>query len=403
MTMDFTRLTTLAWLNLVHDKRRLAVSAAGVSFAVVLMAMELGFRFALLDSMVELIRRLDTDLVIISRAKDTLVSRVPFNRRILEDALTFGAVEEACPLYIETTSSVLRNPDTDGGGPGRGRAGRHTTARRIRVLAFDPADHVFLIRDVEDKAAELGAPGTALYDEKSNRAYGRIGPGLRTDLARRPVRVIGTFRLGTDLVNDGNLIMSDRNFLRYFPDRRLRAPDLRSVEVGLLRLSRGADPRRVRATLQDELGPRGVRVLTKDEFLAREREFWDVRTPIGTVFSIGALLGLVVGAVICYQILSSDIADHLSEYATLKAMGRPNAFLVGVVIAEALILSVVGFVPGIAISGVLYRGLAGYTGLLMDLSPPRAALVLALTVVMCLLSGLFAIRRLLSADPAGLF
>jgi putative ABC transport system permease protein len=401
MTMHLKRLAALAWLNLVHDKRRLAVSAAGVSFAVVLMAMELGFRFALLDSMVELIRRLDTDLVIISRAKDTLVSRVPFNRRILEDAMTFGAVEEACPLYIETTSSILRNPDADA--DTAGRAGRHTTARRIRVLAFDPADHVFLLRDVEEKAAELAAPGTALYDEKSNRAYGRIGPGLRTDLARRPVRMIGTFRLGTDLVNDGNLIMSDRNFLRYFPDRRLRAPDLRSVEVGLLRLSPGADPRRVRAALEDKLGPRGVRVLTKDEFVAREREFWDVRTPIGTVFSIGALLGLVVGAVICYQILSSDIADHLSEYATLKATGRPNAFLVGVIVAEALVLSVVGFVPGIAISGVLYRGLAGYTGLLMDLSAPRAALVLALTVLMCLCSGLFAMRRLLSADPAGLF
>src|SRR4051794_13974936 len=168
--MDFKRLATLAWLNLLHDRRRLAVSAAGVSFAVVLMAMELGFRFALLDSMVEGIRRLDTDLVVISRKKDTLVSRGPFKRRGVEDAPTFEGVDEACPLYIETSVSILRNPDADDGGPARGRAGRQTTARRIRVLAFDPADHVFLIRDVEDKAAELRAIGTALYDEKSNRA-----------------------------------------------------------------------------------------------------------------------------------------------------------------------------------------------------------------------------------------
>src|SRR3954454_14084881 len=147
--MDVKRLAALAWLNLVHDKRRLAVSAAGVSFAVVLMAMELGFRFALLDSMVEVIRLLDTDLVIMSRAKDTLVTRVPFNRRILEDAMTYRAVEEACPLYIESGVSILRNPDADGGGAATGRAGRHATARRIRVLAFDPADHVFAMRDVE--------------------------------------------------------------------------------------------------------------------------------------------------------------------------------------------------------------------------------------------------------------
>src|SRR3954463_2281419 len=163
--MDLKRLATLAWLNLLHDKRRLAVSAAGVSFAVVLMAMELGFRFALLDSMVEVIRLLDTDLVIISRAKDTLISRVPFNRRVLEEAMTFAAVDEACPLYIESGVSLLRNPDADDGEPGQGRAGRQATARRIRVLAFNPADHVFLIREVEQKAAELEAPGTALYDE----------------------------------------------------------------------------------------------------------------------------------------------------------------------------------------------------------------------------------------------
>jgi putative ABC transport system permease protein len=124
---------------------------------------------------------------------------------------------------------------------------------------------------------------------------------------------------------------------------------------------------------------------------------------VGTIFWVGALLGLVVGAVICYQILSSDIADHIAEYATLKAMGRTNVFLVGVVFIEALILSIVGFAPGIVLSGLLYRGLAGYTGLLMNLTLGRAALVLGLTVLMCLGSGMFAIRKLLTADPAGLF
>ncbi len=97
------------------------------------------------------------------------------------------------------------------------------------------------------------------------------------------------------------------------------------------------------------------------------------------------------------------IADHIAEYATLKAMGRTNAFLVGVVIVEALVLSLVGFVPGIVLSGLLYRGLAGYTGLLMNLTLGRAGLVLALTVLMCLGSGLVAIRKLITADPAGLF
>src|SRR5262249_45323970 len=144
------------------------------------------------------------------------------------------------------------------------------------------------------------------------------------------------------------------------------------------RLTESADPVRVARRLDDALAPQGVNVFTKGAFLSREREFWNSRTPIGTIFWVGALLGLVVGAVICYQILSSDIADHIAEYATLKAMGYSNAFLVGVVIVEALLLSVVGFVPGLAVSAALYQGLAWYTGLLMNLSPDRALLVFGL-------------------------
>lgn len=396
-------MVTLAWLNLVHDRRRLVVSMAGVAFAVVLMAMELGFRFALLDSMVELIRLLDTDLVIVSSSKTTLASSAPFNGRVIDDARAFGGVVEACPLYIETTFSVIRKPEPAPGSDRAGSAPHRTTARKIRVIAFNPEDHAFRIREVDAKEAELAAPDTALFDAASHGSYGPIAAGRDTVLAQRPVRVVGTFRMGTDMVNDGNLIMSDQNYLRYFPDRRLRRPELRAVELGLVRLAPSADPRAVARALDHALAGRRVRVFTKDEFLAREREFWDVRTPVGTIFWVGALLGLVVGAVICYQILSSDIADHISEYATLKAMGRPSAFLVGVVMVEALVLSLVGFVPGIALSGLLYRGLAAYTGLLMNLTPTRALLVLGLTVLMCQASGLFAIRKLLTADPAGLF
>lgn len=399
--MTLTRMVTLAWLNLTHDKRRLAVSMAGVSFAVVLMTMELGFRFALLDSMVEIVRLLDTDLVIASKSKSTLVTSAPFNRRILEDALSVREVEEACPLYIETRFSALRNPNNDR--PTGDRLTRKATARKIRVLAYDPRDHLFFLPEVDAKTAELEAPETALYDEKSNRAIGQFTAGHEASLAQRPLRIVGTFRLGADLVNDGNLIMSDQNFLRYFPDRRFWEPELRSVELGLIRLAPGADGVQVRRWLEEELGPRGVNVFTKDQFLAREREFWDLRTPIGTIFSVGALLGLVVGAVICYQILSSEIADHLAEYATLKAMGYANHLLVAVVMAEALVLAVAGFVPGLLISFGLYSGLAWYTGLLMNLTPARALLVLGLAVVMCLGSGVFAMRKLLLADPAGLF
>ena len=56
---------------------------------------------------------------------------------------------------------------------------------------------------------------------------------------------------------------------------------------------------------------------------------------------------MLVGLVIVYQVLSTDVADHLREYATFKAMGYPHRFFLGIVFEEALILGVIGFVPGL--------------------------------------------------------
>jgi putative ABC transport system permease protein len=272
-----------------------------------------------------------------------------------------------------------------------------------RVLAFNPDDRVFTIDAINRQAEALKAPDTALFGELSRRAFGPIEVGTISALARRPIRIVGTFRLGTDLVNDGSLIMSDQNFLRFFPDRRMAEPGLRRVEVGLVRLAPEADREAIRARLDRALAPMGVDVLTKDAFMARERAFWKNRTPVGAVFLLGVALGMVVGLVICYQILSSDIADHMAEYATLKAMGRGNSFLVGIVVVEAILLAYLGFLPGVAICKVFSMGMVRSTGMFMDLSPGRAVMVLELTAIMCLGSALFAVRKLLSADPAELF
>jgi putative ABC transport system permease protein len=394
----------LAWRNLTHNLFKLAVSMTGIAFAVMLVSMELGFRHALIDSTVELIRRLRADLFIIGAAKPTLASSEPFNRRVLDQALTVVGVDRAYPLYMDPRVAVLRNPS-----PSASRRG--ATARKIRVLAFDLDDLPRLLPEVADKVDALREPDTALFDSKSRPAYGLSSEvvsdlgrhPVRTDLARRPISLVGTFTLGTDFTTDGNLIMSDQNFLRYFPDRGLREPELRTVEMGLLQVAPGTDPRALARRLEGLLSDRGVKVLTKSEYLAREATFWNKRTPVGGIFWACAVLGLVVGGVICYQVLSSDIADHIAEYATLKAIGNSNGYLIGVVVAQALILSVGGFFPGIALSAVLYDELARWTGLLMVLSPGRAALVLGLDVLMCLASSLFAIRKVLSADPAGLF
>ncbi len=107
--------------------------------------------------------------------------------------------------------------------------------------------------------------------------------------------------------------------------------------------------------------------------------------------------------IICYQIINADIADHMPEFATLKAMGYPNRYFVGFVLLESTYLSLLSFVPGVLASYVLYEALARSTGLLMILNPSRVATVFLLTLAMCITSGCLAMRKVLAADPAELF
>jgi putative ABC transport system permease protein len=114
-------------------------------------------------------------------------------------------------------------------------------------------------------------------------------------------------------------------------------------------------------------------------------------------------MGFIVGTIIVYQVLFADVADHLSEYATLKAIGYADAFIASVVLFEAVILSFAGFVPGVLITLRLYRITENATHLPMRMTLQLGLFVLALTVVMCAISGLIAVRKVRSADPADIF
>jgi DevC protein len=231
------------------------------------------------------------------------------------------------------------------------------------------------------------------------------------ELSRQRVRLGGTFRLGTDFMYEGNVIVGEPAFARFFPRRTGSA--LRDVEAGMVKLAHGADPAEVKNRIEEALragiatpqnaGGDDVRVLTKDEFRDQERTYWRTSTPVGFVFGLGLVMGLIVGVVICYQVLATDVADHLHEFATLKAMGYSDWYLAGVVLTQALLLAVVGFFPGCAVSYGLYYALGEATGLPLMLTVPRAAIVLLFTVLMCSVSGVLTVRKLRSADPADLF
>ncbi len=384
--------TPLALKNLTHKPRRLLVAAGGVAFAVLLIFMELGFLAALLDSTVLLIRRMHGDLFLLNRATAALVARERFPHQRVEQARSCGDVR-VIPIYVENVVASLR-PANDKSYP-------------IRVLAFDPREPLFELPGVQAAADQLLAPETAVYDTMSKPEFRFPAPHeplsqFQGELSDRRLRLVGRFELCTDFATSGTLIMSSQNFARYFPwgaggDDPLRVVDLAAIQVGP-----GSTVEEVRARLEAAL-PRDVRVLDKAEFERRERAFWLINTPIGYIFVAGTIIGFVVGVIICYQIIYSDLDDHLSEFATLKAMGYGRRYFLGMIVCQAFYLSLLGFVPGALASWLLYLGVARWTGLLLIFRPSVVVFVFLTTLTMCLVSGLLALRRLLSADPASLF
>jgi putative ABC transport system permease protein len=251
-------------------------------------------------------------------------------------------------------------------------------------------------------------PNTALIDSRARAELGPREAGVITELADREIRIVGTFSLGTDFAaGNGNLIMSDQNFLRFFANRGPEESErsFSTADIGLLNTAPGTDIEALVEALRENL-PQDILILPRDGpegFIMRERLYWEQNTNIGFVFSLLTAMGFVVGIILVYQILYTDVADHWSEYATLKAIGYTNLYLMGVVIQEAIILSVFGFIPGFLISQIFYDLGATVTGLVFQMTVERVVNLYILTFMMCLVSGLIAVRKVQRADPAEVF
>jgi putative ABC transport system permease protein len=296
------------------------------------MFMQYGFRNALLDSNDLLIDRFNADLVLVSARSNNLATNESFSRRQLVRAGGVPGVRAVVPLYIEGNLTVLR--DTSPGLQDR-RPGR-----RVRVIGLEPEHEPLLLPELDPApglpgslAAALNEPGTALYDRRSMRdrtrpavsVFGPLAPGLETELAGSRLRLIGGFDLGIDFSYEGTLIVSSETFANQLRVPYYPGDPFDQVQIGLIRTEPGASVDEVQRQLRQTLAGGDVVVFTKQELLERENDFWRNETPIGFVFGLGVAIGFLVGTVICYQILSSDVADHLAEYATLRAIGYRGA------------------------------------------------------------------------------
>jgi putative ABC transport system permease protein len=257
--------------------------------------------------------------------------------------------------------------------------------------------------ELEDDPFRLQPLRNALFDRNSKKQYGDVAGLVKRDgvypleVNGKSIRIIDTFSMGATFAAEANLIVSENTFLYMCPKA-----DHRMVQVGLIRLRPGTSATAVQAALQP-LMKKDVKVLTRNELAELEVNYWERNSSVGFIFSLGVLVGFVVGSIIVYQILCGDVMNNLPQYATLKAMGYTDSFVIGVVIQQSAILAVIGFVPGVIISMGLYSLLANVTKLTVFMTLTRALQVLILTFVMCVGSGALATRKLVELDPADVF
>jgi len=380
----------LAWLQLTREKIRLLVALAGISFSGILMFMQLGFQDGLFESAIRFHVALQGDIFLVSPQSNALIAMDNFSQRRLFQALNIEGVAEISPIYLNF--ALWKNPEN-------GRT------RGIFVIGLDPDANILNLPGLTpDNLSQIKQDDVVLFDRDSRAEFGAVaqwieqeGREISTEVGGHRIRVGGLFQMGATFGADGTIIVSERTFLNIFQQRRRGI-----IEAGLIRLQPGVEPQPVIARLKQMMGS-DLLVFSKDEFVEFERRYWAESTAIGFIFSLGTIMGFVVGIIIVYQILYTDVTDHLAEYATLKAMGYTDLYLLGVVFQEAITLALLGYIPAFSLAVILYELTRNATLLPISMTTERAVFIFVLIVVMCFISGGIAVRRLRSADPADIF
>ncbi|WP_068119154.1 ABC transporter permease DevC [Tropicimonas marinistellae] len=378
----------IGWLQLTHNRGRMIAALAGVAFANVLVLVQLGILGALNGTVAIAYAPFEADIFISSSDANTLTDGSPLSRRVLFRALSDPQVEAAAPLY-------LANVDWT----------RHDGSIATMIVYGLPVEaQAFAGSFIREALPSLAMPDTALIDRGTraadSEALSRVSPEapLQFEVNGRTITATGNFDLGGSFSADGSLAVSDQTFLRLFPSRISGTPSHILVDV-----SDGAESTAVVARLAERLSPEPVKVRTLETAKADDLTYQLTQRPTGVIFGFSVAMAVVIGLVIVYQVLSTDVADHLSEYATFKAMGYPHRFFLGIVLEESVVLGLIGFLPGLIVAVGLYQFVAGLTGLPIEMTIARATSVFSGTILACAASGTFAARRLRAADPAELF
>jgi putative ABC transport system permease protein len=374
--------SALAWRILANDKGRTALAVAGVFLAILLVFVQLGFFIAVPRGGMLLYDRTRFDLLIASNGYQYQVQPGEFPLRQLERAKTVPGVALAAPIYF---------------GSAKWRSGEDGKAPDVFVIGLDPQVPIFDSEDINRQLSLLNRADTILVDNATRPMFGPLTAGRVVEIESDTLKIGGDYVLGTGFMGLGVILISAKNFGRLFPFRNLD-----QVNLGLIQLKPGVDPDRAAASLRNLLGS-DIRVFTRPELEAHETAYWTTRTSVGLLFGSGLIISFIVGVMVVYQILATQVSRQLPQFATLKAVGYGDAFLAGTVVTMALLIVLAGFFPALAAASGVYEVIREETLLPAEMSKTRIAVVFAATLAMAAASALLSMSTLRRADPADLF
>lgn len=377
----------IGWLQLTHNRTRFAAALAGVAFANVLVFVQLGIMNSMGAATLRPYGFFQADIMISASDANALADGGNVARQWLLQAMADPDVTDGMGLFIANVPWDRGEKDIS-----------------LTTFGVDPAKPAFLAPAIAGDLKLLEVQDAVILDRLA-RGLGReeaaaIRPQspLSFESQGRTLTAYATFAGGGGFGGDGYMLASDQTFLSLFPARRSAAPD-----HILLTLRPGADVALTVARLHKLISDPSLRIRSFADAAQEDLRYQQTKRPTGIIFGFGVLIGVLVGLVIVYQVLSTDVADHLREYATFKAMGYGPRFFLGIVFEEALVLGIMGFVPGLIVGTTILTVMGRITTLPLAMTSSMAISVFLGTILFSAVSGAIATRRLAAADPADLF
>ncbi len=370
---------TLAFRNLFYDRIRLVVTLVGILFSIVLVAVQLGLYLGARTMIISMIEQADGDLWVMAYGTKNFEEAQPIPAREKFAALSTPGVAKAIPLITSFTD--WRKP-----------TGGSTLVVVIGAEAEDNGLRPWNV--IEGDVSGLGARDAVMIDKTYLAELGVAGVGDTAQVGASRVRITGL----TEGIR--SFTVTPYIFTTLSRARSLLDMPVDKITYVLAKLEPGADIEVVRRQISQKVPD--SEVLTRDEFRQRSLDHWLFATGAGVALIGGAILGLVVGTVIVAQTLYSSTKDHLNEFATLRALGSSSGYIHKVILTQAGLAAVLGYMLGMTIALTIVY-LSEHTALPIVMTPALAALLLALTVAMCAISALSAIGKVMRIDPAMVF